>query len=323
MKQDLPQRRWQAQDGTVHEGPLREAVPHFDVVDCAHCGFAHVLPLPTAEALRDTYAHDYYRSEKPLYIQRYIEDQAWWAGVYRQRLDKLVGWMPAGRRRLLDVGSGPGLFLDAARAQGWQVQGIEPSAQAAAHSRDVLGLDVLNTFLDEQTAPTLGRFDALNMGEVLEHLPDPAAMLGLAHGLLDDGGLLCLVVPNDFNPFQQVLRQHCGTPPWWVAAPHHLNYFNAASLAALVQRCGFEVLETSCTFPIDIFLLMGLNYLGDDARGRQAHGMRMTFEQNLLAAGQADLMDRLYAGFAEQGLGREVVLYARKPNTTTPSGDAA
>lgn len=312
MNVELHQTHWHAADGSLHQGPVHEAVGSFSVIDCEHCGFKHVVPMPTAEELRETYAHDYYSTEKPLYIQRYLEDKAWWDSVYAERLIRLEALLPASRRRLLDVGSGPGLFLHAGRERGWQVKGIEPSTQAARHSREAFGLDIEHGFLDTDTAPALGRFDALNMGEVLEHLPDPAGMLNLAHGLLDDGGALCLVVPNDFNPFQAILRDHCKFEPWWVAAPHHLNYFDAKSLAALVERCGFEVMHVSSTFPIDMFLLMGQNYIGNDALGRQVHKMRMNFEKNLVDSGRSDLLNQLHASLSHLGLGREVVLIARK-----------
>ncbi len=312
MSKELPRTHWHSADGTAHQGAVHEAVGDFSVIDCEHCGFKHVVPMPTAEELRETYAHDYYSTEKPLYIQRYLEDKAWWDSVYAERLTWLEAMLPASRRRLLDVGSGPGLFLDAGRARGWQVKGIEPSNQAAMHSRDALGLNVEHGFLDAGSAPTLGRFDAINMGEVLEHLPDPAGMLGLTHGLLDDGGVLCLVVPNDFNPFQAILRTHCNFKPWWVAAPHHLNYFDAKSLAALVERCGFEVMQVTSTFPIDMFLLMGQNYIGNDTLGRQVHKMRMNFETNLIESGRSDLLNQLHARLSDLGLGREVVLVARK-----------
>jgi SAM-dependent methyltransferase len=226
-----------------------------------------------------------------------------------ETLEKLLG-KPG---RILDVGSGPGLFLARGRERGWQVSGVEPSREAAAYSRDSLGLEILEAFLDDSTAPGLGKFDALNLSLVLEHLPDPAGMLRLVHDMLVPGGMLCLVVPNDFNPFQRVASGQLGIAPWWVAPPHHLNYFQRSSLQRLLSKSGFEVLHHENTFPIDLFLLMGDNYVGDDALGRDCHRRRMTFEINLRRSGRQDLLEQLYVRLAELDLGRELVFFARKP----------
>ena len=301
---------WVDAKGVSHEGSVCQVVDGFSVIDCAHCGFKHVVPLPTAHELETIYSHEYYTQEKPLYIERYLEDKTWWDGVYAERYEALEKYL--GRTgSILDVGSGPGLFLALGRNRGWNVKGIEPSLKAADYSRGVLELDIENIFLDADTAPTLGQFDVVNMGEVLEHLPDPAGMLEIARGLLRKDGLLTLVVPNDFNPLQLILRDHLGFSPWWVAPPHHLNYFSHESLKGLVERLGFKVLHMESTFPIDMFLMMGKNYIGNDALGREVHGLRKVFDQNLFAGG-GDLRRKLYGAFADLEMGREIVLYASK-----------
>lgn len=308
------QKVWTDAAGVTHAGEACQVVGDFTVIECACCQFKHVVPLPTPKELETVYSHEYYTQEKPLYIERYLEDKAWWDAVYAERYDRLEQQLGGRQGSILDVGSGPGLFLALGRERGWQVTGVEPSQRASAYSQDTLKLDVRNIFLDRDTAPTLGKFDVVNMGEVLEHLTDPAEMLTIAKGLLKPGGVLLLIVPNDFNPFQNILRDHLAFQPWWVAPPHHLNYFSHASLKSLVERVGFDVLHVESTFPIDMFLMMGQNYIGNDAMGRQAHGLRKTFDQNLLPAGAVELRRKLYGAFAELGLGREVVLYARLPS---------
>jgi SAM-dependent methyltransferase len=231
--------------------------------------------------------------------------------VYSERYEIMEKFLGDGRRRLLDIGSGPGFFLLNGKNRGWQVKGIEPSVKAAEHSHG-LGLDVVNDFFSEETSAGLEHFDAVNMSEVLEHISDPMSLLSLVHDQLNEKGLVCIVVPNDFNPFQVVLRDHLEFKPWWVAPPHHINYFNFKSLSRLVKKCGFEVVHKEATFPIDIFLLMGDNYIGNDELGRKCHGKRMNFEINLDRAGVNSLKQGLYQSMAELGLGREVVLYARK-----------
>ena len=171
---------------------------------------------------------------------------------------------------------------------------------------------MINDFFSEKNADSLGQFDAVNMSEVLEHIPDPAGLLSLVYGRLSDDGLLCLTVPNDFNPFQLALRDHLGFRDWWVAPPHHINYFDAESLSKLIEISGFMVLHKEATFPIDMFLLMGENYIGNDVVGRECHGRRKNFEGALLKAGLGDLKKKLYERLIELNIGREITLYAKK-----------
>jgi SAM-dependent methyltransferase len=301
-----------APEPPAHVGTCVDRSGDFDVIACAQCGFRHVLPLPSADELAHAYRHDYYAVEKPLYLEGTRRDLDWWRLVHGDRLAALEAELPPARRRLLEIGSGPGFFLLHARERGWRPLGVEPSHQAAAHTRS-LGLDVVEAFFDAGSAAALGTFDVVQMTNVLEHVPDPLEVLHLAHQRLAPGGLVSVIVPNDYNPFQRAARDACDHAPWWVAPPHHLNFFDFDSLAATLVRAGFEPLTRSGSFPIDLFLLMGERYVGDDATGRRCHEMRMRFEQSLERAGQGELRRALYRNLAALGLGREAWIVARRP----------
>jgi SAM-dependent methyltransferase len=294
-----------------HSGPIVESRDRFDVIDCTGCGFRHILPIPSQVELEKVYRSEYYTQEKPLYIERNLEDQEWWKVVYDGRFDLFERLLPFSPRRLLDVGSGPGFFLRRGEDRGWQCVGIEPSRKAATFAR-AAGLTVKRAFLSEVSAVEMGTFDVVYMNEVLEHTPDPTAILRQSMELLKPSGLLCIVVPNDYNPLQKALQDVCGFPSWWVAPPHHINYFNVTSVKALVQKVGLEIVDVEATFPIDLFLLMGENYVGNDELGRKCHGRRKNLELNLKKAGLNHLKHTLYHFFAELGIGREVQVIARR-----------
>ncbi len=293
-------------------GPLLDEVQGFAVMDCRRCGFKHVHPRPTAEELRRIYRHEYYEQDKPCMIEHQAEDAPWWRLVDDRRLEFLEREAPAAPcRSLLDVGCGTGRFLLRARERGWQVRGLEPSRRAAAHAREQ-GLAVEECFLDEYQADQTAPFAAVTMHEVLEHIPDPGALVRRCVELLAPGGLLALSVPNDYSPLQGVLRD-LGTRPWWVAPPHHLNFFDFASLRGLLERSGLAVLHEEGSFPMELFLLMGDNYLDDPALGRLCHGKRKHLELALEQAGRRDLLDGLGRALATAGLGRTIWMVGRKP----------
>lgn len=294
-----------------HCGMVLDSVDQFDVIDCEVCGFKHIIPVPTLEEVEEAYRQEYYSTEKPMYIERAKEDLYWWNLVYGERYDSFEQLLSFDSRKILDIGSGPGYFLLHGKQRGWETLGIEPSAQAAEHSRQ-LGLEVIEDFLTEKTSGQLGTFDVVHTSEVLEHVPDPRGMLKLAYSLLNPVGLLCVVAPNDYNPFQHALREVCGYKNWWVALPHHINYFCFESLKRLIQLTGFEIVGLETTFPMEFFLLCGENYVDNASLGRQCHAKRKNFELNLKKAGLEKFRRELYQFLASKNVGREIVLFARK-----------
>ena len=303
-------------DGVHHGIPVAKTDNH-TIIECAGCGFKHALPLPEAGALARAYEENYYADQKPDFIAHAREDEDWFQLAETDRLEAFETLLGPGRRRLLDIGCGPGFFLKTAAARGWNGHGIEPSRQAAAHARSLgtqmaQGFQVTEGFFDSRIAETLGRFDAVNLTNVLEHVPDPAALLAAARDLLGPGGVLCVGVPNDFSPFQLAARQAGDLPEWWVAPPHHLNYFDFESLSALLTRLGLEVRERMTSFPMEAFLMMGDKYVGNPTLGRVCHIKRKKFDFALEAAGLKRTRRGLYRALASLGIGREAVVLAVK-----------
>jgi SAM-dependent methyltransferase len=298
-------------EGRDHDGPLVTRARGYDVIACAVCGFRHVLPLPTPAELERTYRDAYYSEEKPNFLAHAGEDQEWAALAGRDRLESCEKLLPDNRRRLIDIGCGPGFFLKIAKERGWNATGLEPSRQAALHARG-LGVTVLEGFFSPETARNLGRFDVVHLNNVLEHVPNPLEVVRLARDLLTPEGLICLNVPNDFSPFQASARSALALAEWWVAPPHHLNYFDFESLTHLVMRLGFKVCERATSFPMELFLLMGLDYTKDPALGRACHNQRKHFDLGLENAGYKETRRTFYRALADAGIGREAVIIAAK-----------
>ena len=296
----------------MHKGKDLGKVNKYGIIDCETCGFIHIDPVPTKEELDRIYREEYYTEEKPKFIERVIEDLKWWETVYDDRFEFLEKRLGTKRRTVLDIGSGPGYFLKRAAERGWKGVGIEPSTSACGHARG-LGAEVINAFFDDSTAASIkDRFDAVHLSEVLEHVPDPADVLKRVLGLLKPGGILCAIVPNDFSPVQKVLTDRLNFNPYWLAPPHHINYFTFGSLSGLMKKTGFEVLEQTAMFPMDFFLLMGDNYVGNDELGRASHARRKRLDIMLNEPELKGFKTDLYSLMAKHGVGREMVIYGVK-----------
>ncbi len=294
----------------IHVGTVLHSHGEFDVIDCETCGFKHIIPLPSEEELCVIYKHEYHVKDKPLMLTHQLEDKDWLETVNNTRLEKLEDYL-GGVGSILDVGCGNGFFLTQAQQRGWDVTGIEPSMQAAAYAQSQ-GLHVLCTTFDDQSASTLDHYDVIHLGDVLEHVPDPVAVLQRSFAQLNPNGLIAIGVPNEYTPIQKILHEDLDTRPWWVAPPHHINYFDEKTLSSLLTRCGFSPFHSEVSFPMELFLLMGQNYLDDPECGRACHAMRKTLELNLTRSGNRDVLDHLYHCFAQVGMGRTLFIIARK-----------
>lgn len=305
-----------APEGEIHwNGHRGRPIAHangMDVIDCMRCRFRHAVPLPDPEGLAREYGEAYYRDAKPTYLSHASEDQDWARLAQDDRLDAVARALGGTQGTLIEIGSGPGFFLETAASRGWNAIGIEPSIQAAGFAQQ-LGLCVHNRTFADAVAHGLPAADAIAATNVLEHIPDPVETLEAARDLLRPGGVLCLTVPNDFSPLQCAARDAKGHAPWWVAPPHHLNYFDFDSLEALLARLGFTPIERLTSFPMEAFLLMDDDYVRRPEIGRAMHARRKSFDLAFEAAGIGDVRRKLYGALAAAGIGREATVIALRP----------
>lgn len=292
----------------LHDGPVVDTANGIDIIECANCGFKHAL---IHEDSSDIYTSHYYEAEKPSYITSNESESEWWDLTYGERISKIDSLANMEVKNWLDIGTGPGLFLDALKKRNRTAIGIEPSVQAHGHAI-LKGHKVLNKYFDSNITTELGEFDAVHFSEVLEHIPNPFEFLINVKNVIKPGGFFCVVVPNDYNPIQEIFTENSGARKWWLAPPFHLNYFNKQSLEQLIESAGFQVVHSTVMFPIDFFLLMGDVYIDDDSVGKLAHERRKRFENSFKFANALGVMRDLYESLASIGLGRELVIFAKR-----------
>ena len=275
-------------------------------------GFKQLSTIPDQTNVEDIYSDNYSGGPNPNWIQKTIDEKPYWELVFSDRYDVFERFVSTPQKRILDIGSFLGIFLEVGQKRGWEVLGIEPSKGASAYS-EKQGIPVKTGLFETFSDTELGCFDVINLSLTLEHLRDPIETLNRAYTCLKPGGLVCVEVPNDYSPLQAAVKSVLNTPDYWYAPPHHINYFNFDSLQATLTHCGFNVVHKLATFPMEFFLLMGDVYLGNESIGHQCHQKRMTFETNLSRAGMSEFKNRLYEFFAKEGVGREVILFGQKP----------
>jgi len=289
--------------------PTYELVTHAD-------GWRTVEPKPSAEALKAFYAGEYYQQSHATYTPDYDPNER----AHRDLLARLLllaveTARGAGGGRLLEVGCGEGWLLAAAKRAGYDPHGLDFSdAGLRRHNPELLGAATFGDAFEglEELIAADEAFDVVAMEHVLEHVLDPEGLLKRLPRVLAPGGVVAITVPNDYSPLQLAARASGAIDrDFWLAPPQHLNYFDARSLTALLERLNFEVCLAYASFPIDWFLFHpGSNYVADSAAGKPAHRARMAIELTIAAQGMQAWL-RLGEALFSCGTGRSLTVIAR------------
>jgi SAM-dependent methyltransferase len=207
-----------------------------DLVRCPACGHRQTDPMPADAVLESAYAD--------AASDDYVEEESGQRETARRALARIERHLlPEGSngaprpRRLLDLGCWVGFLLAEASERGWEAVGVEPSQFASAYARDRLGLDVRTGELLTSPLP-LVHYDAVVMGDVIEHLPRPGEALDRMAALLRPGGVAWMALPDAGSVVARGMGRR-----WWSVIPTHVQFFTRDSIRTLLERHGWEVLE--------------------------------------------------------------------------------
>lgn len=180
----------------------REAIQRtelFTLFVCKNCQSNYQYRLaPSTVDYEEIYFEDKYREA---YGKSYNEDIENIRKYSARRLGIIKNILPnISKPRLLDIGSGLGVFVDEAGKHNFKATGVEISDYAAKFSREKFGTKIVKS-LDDVNNNVNGKFDVITMWFFLEHIPDPHQWLKKAKSLLKDGGILALGLPNSTGAF--------------------------------------------------------------------------------------------------------------------------
>ena len=132
---------------------------------------------------------------------------------------------------VLDVGSGLAVFPARMREAGWTCTALDPDPRAVEHARTAAGVEAVRA--DFMEADGLGRFDLVTLNKVLEHVPQPVAMLARTREFLAPGGHVYVELPDG-----EAAATDPDGPNREEFFIEHLHVFSMSSMSLLADRAG-------------------------------------------------------------------------------------
>jgi SAM-dependent methyltransferase len=285
--------------------PTISGVVH--LIQCQECGIAYTHPRPEGKELDESYSQSYYGPENTKFVPLIEKWVAWMNSRRAQWIDRKI----APHSRILEIGCGRGLLLNALSHLGHECHGTERSDLAAVRARKNVGIRVYTQPLEECPLKE-NSFDAVILWHVLEHLESPKTILKHLFKLTKPQGLLIIEVPN----LSSLQSRFAGKHWFHLDIERHVYHFTPNGLHKLLESAGFQGLKRS-TFSLEQCpfgaLQSFLNFLGFPAEGlykllkKEVH---LPFSKSLLyfsLAGLTVLPSTLFA-LVESLLGRGGVL---------------
>ncbi|MBN1348785.1 class I SAM-dependent methyltransferase [candidate division KSB1 bacterium] len=224
-----------------------------EILRCDQCGFifakVSIDETDKESFVKKLYDKNYFEGnahwfDKNLgYGKNYFEEKGFDQTVNANRHLKKIEKLILSKGRLLDVGCAAGFFLNVARQRGWEVAGLELSADAAAYAKAHFDLDISIGSFETASLPAAS-FDVITAWDVIEHLLDPLAFVENAARLLKNNGLMVLGTPNIGSLAYKFRKIR------WIQLkpPEHVCYYNPETLKRLLKNAFIEV-KTQAVYP--------------------------------------------------------------------------
>jgi len=166
------------------------------------------------------------------------------------RLDYIDRLAPLNGQHVIDVGCGGGLLTEGMAVRGAQVTGIDmgkaPLGVARLHQHESgLEIDYRMSTAEKMVAEHNGTFDTVTCLEMLEHVPDPAAVIAACAQLIKDDGHVFLSTINR-NP-KAYLFAVVGAEYLLQLLPRgthdYTKFIRPSEMEAWARDCGLQLVD--------------------------------------------------------------------------------
>lgn len=211
-----------------------------EIWECGKCGliFANPMPVPVNGL------NQHYSMDADNYFEHHDSDNR---KEGAENLLKEAESILGKKGKFLDIGTGRGEIILAAKNNGWDVVGIEPSESFAAYTEKATGIKILRETVENCNFPD-EEFDVVILSAVLEHLYNPDEVIGIISRILKRGGIFYFDIPNEKGLYFKIgnLYQKLRGNGWSVNlaptfSPYHIFGFSPKSVKMLLDKHNMKV----------------------------------------------------------------------------------
>ena len=227
--------RWQQRyGGPVRDGRHGRTKSGACVARCQGCGVDR-LDEPSCQEEESYSGQEYRRS-----LGEAEDVSGFFAAHDATQLTNLsaLSGEPVRGKVVVDVGCAAGSFLDHVRGLAKRIIAVEP-CEAYHPSLMERGYTV-HPFSHDAAAAEPGVADLATCFAVMEHVPDPRAVLADMAAMLAPGGRIVVSTPNRDDVLMELLPDDF---PSFFYRTQHRWYFDAESLTRCAEEAGLEVVQ--------------------------------------------------------------------------------
>jgi 2-polyprenyl-3-methyl-5-hydroxy-6-metoxy-1,4-benzoquinol methylase len=213
------------------------------LVECTNCGLVYISPRPELVALYKSYIQG---SEAAQRLTKAKLERTNVHSFHREQVEIAVKYLGYRPKRLYDMGCGAGTIMMAARDLGIEAYGNDIN-KASVDMLHEMGLNARHGFTQDIEMPDAPMDIIINF-DYLEHTYRPFDDLKRCLSLLKPGGLMHLrTLYLDCPDHRQ------NGEAWNMFGCGHFYFFTEDVLKTMVERAGFEVIDTKTDEMISVY----------------------------------------------------------------------
>lgn len=205
----------------------------YTLFECDHCGL--ISPNVSFDGIMDDVYDDpeYVKNVEMEILSTYEYRKNQYAPERLSYILQNATGITKEKMNLLDLGCGPGYFLNHLHEENVQYKGLELAKFLVEICRK-RGLNVTDTMLEDEPDQ---KYNVITLFDVLEHLKNPIGLYKTLNTKLEKGGYVLAYTPNIHSLAYHLMREEQTT----LAPYQHLGFYDPKSLEYLANKSGFSV----------------------------------------------------------------------------------